>query len=172
MVIGFLVLHCWMLMHYGWKFCCFYYGSLTWSRRIGFLFFMFETCQLVTYEVHASSGPLQIFDWRKQDLVLSKHWLYLLIASISCLQKTSPPGAVGTSLALETIIEHSSADIKPFRQCTFSIGFKLTSPFRASFECWLVSNCKFIKICCCCQGKLILDMLPKWYSLAWPSKFI
>lgn len=30
-------------------------------------------------------------------------------------QKTSPPGAVGTSLALETIIQHSLIDFKPTR---------------------------------------------------------
>lgn len=30
-------------------------------------------------------------------------------------QKSNPPGAVGVSIALETIIQHCSVDIRPFR---------------------------------------------------------
>lgn len=50
--------------------------------------------------------------------------LYEISLNYYCLlglfiQRTSPPGGVGTSLALETIIEHSSAEIRPFRFFNF-----------------------------------------------------
>lgn len=39
------------------------------------------------------------------------YWLFLL----SNFQKSNPPGSVGTSLALETIIQHSPMDFRPIR---------------------------------------------------------
>lgn len=39
--------------------------------------------------------------------------LTLLIVLLSDFQKSNPPGSVGTSLALETIIQHSPVDFRP-----------------------------------------------------------
>ncbi|XP_059632903.1 eIF-2-alpha kinase GCN2 isoform X3 [Cornus florida] len=48
-------------------------------------------------------------------LAVGGRYDYLLNHIWDCEYKSNPPGAVGTSLALETIISHSSLDIKPFR---------------------------------------------------------
>ncbi|KAK4752449.1 hypothetical protein SAY87_021247 [Trapa incisa] len=53
-------------------------------------------------------------------LAVGGRYDYLLHQLWERENKTNPPGAVGTSLALETMIEHSSTEIKPFRNeaCT------------------------------------------------------
>ncbi|XP_012065156.1 eIF-2-alpha kinase GCN2 isoform X2 [Jatropha curcas] len=53
-------------------------------------------------------------------LALGGRYDYLLRQMWDREYKTSPPGAVGASLALETIIQHSPVDYKPFRNeaCT------------------------------------------------------
>lgn len=38
-----------------------------------------------------------------------------LLREMCFASKSNPPGAVGVSLALETVIQHSSMDIRPFR---------------------------------------------------------
>nr|POF25315.1 eif-2-alpha kinase gcn2 [Quercus suber] len=48
-------------------------------------------------------------------LAVGGRYDYLLHQMWGHEYKTSPPGAVGTSLALETIIQHSSVDFKPIR---------------------------------------------------------
>ncbi|KAA8527288.1 hypothetical protein F0562_034615 [Nyssa sinensis] len=48
-------------------------------------------------------------------LAVGGRYDYLLHLMWNREYKSNPPGAVGTSLALETIIQHSSVDIKPFR---------------------------------------------------------
>ncbi|XP_030938863.1 eIF-2-alpha kinase GCN2 isoform X2 [Quercus lobata] len=48
-------------------------------------------------------------------LAVGGRYDYLLHQMWGHEYKTSPPGAVGTSIALETIIQHSSVDFKPIR---------------------------------------------------------
>ncbi|KAE8729727.1 putative serine/threonine-protein kinase GCN2 [Hibiscus syriacus] len=48
-------------------------------------------------------------------LAVGGRYDYLLHQMWDCENKTNPPGAVGTSLALETIIQHSPEDFKPIR---------------------------------------------------------
>ncbi|KAM4106014.1 hypothetical protein ACB094_04G035100 [Castanea mollissima] len=48
-------------------------------------------------------------------LAVGGRYDYLLHQMWGHEYKTSPPGAVGTSLALETLIQHSSVDFKPIR---------------------------------------------------------
>ncbi|KAM7486980.1 hypothetical protein LguiA_002989 [Lonicera macranthoides] len=48
-------------------------------------------------------------------LAVGGRYDYLLHNMWDSEHKSNPPGAVGTSLALETILQHSSVDIQPFR---------------------------------------------------------
>ncbi|XP_039054729.1 eIF-2-alpha kinase GCN2 isoform X2 [Hibiscus syriacus] len=48
-------------------------------------------------------------------LAVGGRYDYILHQMWDCENKTNPPGAVGTSLALETIIQHSPEDFKPIR---------------------------------------------------------
>ena len=81
---------------------------------------------------------------------LCSHWtLYLFLAEIrnllmivSFCQKSSPPGAVGTSIALETILLHSSVDNKSHRWWSFLVWIHCCCwlfLFNASTECGIIS---------------------------------
>ncbi|CAK9178667.1 unnamed protein product [Ilex paraguariensis] len=74
----------------------------------------------------------------------------ILVNILLCFcQKSNPPGAVGTSLALETIIQHSSVDIKPLRNdvsinvliCSRGGGGLLEERMKLVAELW-VENIK------------------------------
>lgn len=69
--------------------------------------------------------------------------LTLLIVLLSDFQKSNPPGSVGTSLALETIIQHSPVDFRPIRYVLF-LDFVHLSRLNLSqfcifglFVCWI-----------------------------------
>ncbi|PKI74220.1 hypothetical protein CRG98_005458 [Punica granatum] len=77
-------------------------------------------------------------------LAIGGRYDYLLHQLWEHENKTNPPGAVGTSLALENIIEHSSAEIKPFRNeagtsvlvCSRGGGGLLVERMELAAELW------------------------------------
>lgn len=101
------------------------------SKMLGQFFHVYFLYQIPGMDHYAHlSTCIIIYNY---DIIITT---LLVISPFSLTQKSNPPGAVGVSLALETVIQHSSMDIRPFRcnlLCVFVLFIFL----------FLFSPCKF-----------------------------